>query len=446
MEVTDRMSDKDESRPLSRRELRLREMAAAGVTPDTESDPSTLGPDSEPQPPVSAVAADASAEDIEIPLFDENGRQRSRRELRELREQAVAARAAEAGDSSSAETPQNEEPLADTVAFDVISDQKLAAEEEAAASLTREAESGEAESGEPGEADEDEQPDPLIDLLEEATVADEEDEDTAEGHDLPADQAEPEPEPEDVNNDDVSIEDEVSVSVSADAATDEVDTADVVEHEDVDEADVAPSDDNMVSEPASPVSARPSIGYSFPDIAPLDEGQSVFDDPAIRLMGAPGGQSASVQTGDDFDDLISRAVAQEGAASTTNTSALILPSMPETDSLSGPLGETGELFITGSIDLPKSLGETGGHSSLHDSVDAELGDEFGFGEAPPVNDLMAPVAASRAVSARGSQGPLVAEATKDKSKLPVVLIATGGVLVLGAVGLIVWAATSGIFG
>ena len=59
---------------------------------------------------------------------------------------------------------------------------------------------------------------------------------------------------------------------------------------------------------------------------------------------------------------------------------------------------------------------------------------------------MAPVSASRAVSARGSQGPLVADASKDKSKMPVVLIATGGVLVLGAVGLIVWAATSGLFG
>ena len=60
--------------------------------------------------------------------------------------------------------------------------------------------------------------------------------------------------------------------------------------------------------------------------------------------------------------------------------------------------------------------------------------------------MMAPVSASRAVSARSAQGALVTEATKDKSKMPVVLIATGGVLVLGAAGLIVWAAASGLFG
>ena len=44
--------------------------------------------------------------------------------------------------------------------------------------------------------------------------------------------------------------------------------------------------------------------------------------------------------------------------------------MPEdTGGLTGPLGGTGELYVTGSLKLPKSLGETGGHSSLHDSIE-----------------------------------------------------------------------------
>jgi len=186
--------------------------------------------------------------------------------------------------------------------------------------------------------------------------------------------------------------------------------------------------------------------YSFPDIAPLDEGISVFDDPAMRVMGSSAPAQRPAPTGAGFDDLINRAVAQEGATSSTNTSALILPSFPETDALAGPLGGTGELYITGSIDLPKSLGETGGHSFLHDSVEVEPVDDLGFAESAPTSAIMAPVSASRAVSARVNQGPLVTEASKDKSKLPVVLIATGGVLVVGAVGLIIWAAASGLFG
>src|SRR5690606_24916676 len=105
--------------------------------------------------------------------------------------------------------------------------------------------------------------------------------------------------------------------------------------------------------------------YSFPDIQPPEEWRSVFDDPASRVVPEQG-------SGGDFDDLISRAVAQEGATGTTNTSALILPSMPDdTGGLSGPIGATGELYVTGSIDLPKSLGETGGHASIHDSIELD---------------------------------------------------------------------------
>src|SRR5690606_14566064 len=72
---------------------------------------------------------------------------------------------------------------------------------------------------------------------------------------------------------------------------------------------------------------KPSGEYSFPDIAPLDDGVSVFDDAATRLLGS--GETQPEQPQGDFDDLIHRAVAQEGATG-ASTSALILPSMPET--------------------------------------------------------------------------------------------------------------------
>ena len=452
------MTDQDESRPLSRREIRLREMAAAGVAPEET-----------PAPQAAAAAGDTAtdaSDDIEISLFDETGRQRSRRELRALREQALAERAAAQQEAASAveaepepepemvepdpaqaeaveperdpdpvevepepvepepepaaegphaEEAQPERVLPETVAFDVIADQQPEPANDFAALLHEiAAENASALSEAEVFAEPDRGPQPEI---------------AAE----PQVQAEPEVEPEAQTEPDAPAEPEIQAEPEIEAET-------VVEAE-AEAAPAAAAEDFEAHDYAAP-----SQGYSFPDIAPLDEGQSIFDDPALQVMNAQGAQTGP-DTGDGrgFDDLITRAVAQEGAASSTSTSALILPSMPETDGLSGPLGETGELFVTGSFELPKSLSETGGHAALHDSVEADPLDELGFAEATPTG-MMAPVSASRAVSARSVQGAFVAEATKDKSKMPVVLIATGGVLVLGAAGLIVWAAASGLFG
>ena len=186
---------------------------------------------------------------------------------------------------------------------------------------------------------------------------------------------------------------------------------------------------------------QPKETYSFPDIAPPEEWRSVFDDPATRNVPSPAEEPQG-----DFDDLISRAVAQEG--STNGTSALILPTMPEdTGGLTGPLGATGELYVTGSLRLPKSLGETGGHVSLHDSAEidpitgAETVDEHGTVAGP------APVSARHAVSARVVSGvPAVAKPTKERTKLPLVLGLTGGGLLVVVVGLGIWGASNGMFG
>lgn len=467
------MSDQDESRPLTRRELRLREMAAAGAEPEAPEPVVEAAPVETPGDAAEAVASSADEAEIEISLFDENGRMRSRRELRELRaqaeERAAAEAAAETGSAVEAEAVVEAEAAVET---DAAVEPSAGEQPEAAQAETEEAESEavEAEAGEQvevqsepaGEAENETEaaPEPIVEPelaegLEQLGFE-------QPGADAPG--SEPKPETQQASEEplaetvafdviaeeqavetepavtgEVILEDEQDVAVAEEIAAEE-ETAEAGAPEE-------PAAEERSPEPVpEPVPAQPSQGYSFPDIAPLDEGQSVFDDPAIRMMGAAGAQQAAEPAGGDFDELINRAVAQEGASSTSNTAALILPNMPESEGLAGPLGDTGELFITGSIDLPKSLGETGGHSALHDSVEIEPLDELGISETAPAGGGMAPVSASRAVSARGSQGPLVADASKDKSKMPVVLIATGGVLVLGAVGLIVWAATSGLFG
>ncbi|QIM18374.1 hypothetical protein G7066_06425 [Leucobacter coleopterorum] len=200
------------------------------------------------------------------------------------------------------------------------------------------------------------------------------------------------------------------------------------------------------SDPEPAADTNSTAAYSFPDIQPPEEWRSVFDDPTSRTTPMPGKRN---EGSGDFDDLISRAVAQEGAAGTSNTSALILPAMPDdTGGLKGPLGGTGELYLTGSIELPKSLGETGGHSALHDSIEMDpiIGAEVPESQIT-ADQGPAPVAARHAVSARVVSGaPVVAKPTKEHSKLPLVLALTGGGLLVVVVGFGVWGATNGMFG
>jgi len=414
------MSEHDENRPLTRRELRLREMAAAGV----EAEEAARAPGRGEQ---AATTGPAEVPQIEIPLVDENGRLRSRRELRELRAQAEAALMAASGPASA--TPETFPPAGEREAEETPEEEPAKRPDEVESSPEAAQPSSEtvqppSETVQPpSEAAQPATSGQQSPFLPPSEVEDEPIDDTAQpvpGFENPQPASEPESEGD-------------ADATDAPAAP-QADDAELADRADL--AGDAPA-------PESPADT-PTQQYSFPDIAPIDEGQPVFDDPALRVMGGNAEKIEPAPTG-GFDDLINRAVAQENGSG-ASTSALILPTMPDQDGLVGPLGETGELYITGSIDLPKSLGETGGHASIHDSVEVEPFDELGFTEPTPTGAVMAPVSASRAVSARASQGPLVAEASKDKSKLPVILISTGGVLVLGAIGLVVWAATSGLFG
>lgn len=459
------MSESDEGRPLSRRERRLREMAEAGMLSAEEA-------------PVEEPRAAVSLDEPEISPLNPDGTPRSRRELRELREQALAERRQAEEAEFDLEKTQAfslediEEATATGGAEEVLgADEGLRADEGLGAAAA-EAEAVETEfavvDGGPGgprtvEAE----------IIAEGATTESLAEDAADDADLEellGDLAAPETEALDLDLDLESVEsdggadaavtghadarftddefaDDEAVSAEAEVAEAREETVETEEPET--EHPGAERHDDPASEAREPDAAAgeqhgDALGepaYSFPDITPLDEGGSVFDDPAVRVSGTAPAQ------GGDFDDLISRAVAQEGAASPTNASALILPDMGHTGQLSGPLGETGELFITGSIELPKSLGETGGHSALLDSVQGDP-DEFALGEAPASNrdsGIIAPVSAARAVSARSTAASVVAAPEKEKSRLPIALIATGGGLLVVIAGLGIWAAATGFF-
>lgn len=385
------MSD-EADRPLTRRERRLRDLEETGGVPAVDLSASPAAPST-----AAGSTAAASEDEIEISPLNDDGTPRSRRELRELRDRALAALAASKAAEAAAAEPQ--QPTS-----------------------TETAAESESEGLDPSL--EETQPFSLADLRE---IADDqaaaESAEAGDGHGGAAD----------------SDDDAESASEADDASASE-ELLDVDVDVDVDDVD----DEASASEESAETNApeEPKKSYTFPDIAPLDESISVYDDPALR---AASGASAA-EAGGDFDELISRAVAQEGAASTTNSSALILPNLPDTGELTGRIGETGELFITGSIELPKSLGETGSHAPLHDSLEGDHLDELGLGEIPTSDDLNSPVAAKRAVSAVSAGDAIVAQETKEQSKLPLVLILTGGGLVVAVGALLIWGASAGMFG
>ncbi|TFC15285.1 hypothetical protein E3O19_09185 [Cryobacterium algoritolerans] len=134
-----------------------------------------------------------------------------------------------------------------------------------------------------------------------------------------------------------------------------------------------------------------------------------------------------------FDQLMSRGISAGGIPTTTN--ALILPLIPHQGTTSGPLTSTGEIMITGSIDLPRSLGSTGAHPNLFDS--AEMDHMLDQLDESGHHSDVAPVSASRAVSTHASTRGVMAPPAKRGVTLPTVLTITVGVLALGVVALFI---------
>lgn len=211
--------------------------------------------------------------------------------------------------------------------------------------------------------------------------------------------------------------------LSADIAADEADVIAEISADDVD-GDLDGVDDAAAEEPA--------VSYSFPDITPLEEERSVFDDNSPH----------KADTG--FDNLITKAVSDEGGASTSSASALILPESPVTQDITNTINATGQIYVSGGIQLPKSYAETGGHDSLQDFIGLEDDDHRG---EHTTDSGTSPVSALSAVSSQHAQGAASFEKSpRDKSKKPLLFAVSGGVLVLISAGVVYWGATQGLFG
>jgi len=159
---------------------------------------------------------------------------------------------------------------------------------------------------------------------------------------------------------------------------------------------------------------------------------------------APTGSHWSVgihDVDDPFENTFSREVGS--TASLSNTNALVLPEMPRV-SIAGPVAGTGEIIITGMVDLPRVVSSTGTMPTVHESPDID--DLFEPGDLVAAPSDAAPVSALKAVSRHtGSFGVMATGKGPSSNTVTTILVATTVVMAVVAIGLFVLAAVNGLF-
>jgi hypothetical protein len=149
-------------------------------------------------------------------------------------------------------------------------------------------------------------------------------------------------------------------------------------------------------------------------------------------------------TNDPFENTFSREVGL--AASSTHTNALVLPEMPSVK-IGGAVSGTGEIIITGMIDLSSTIAVSGVRPAVHESpgLDDFFDDFDDFDREAAPNDS-APVSALDAVGSYATPlGLLTPSPQPARNTLTTVLIASTVGMAAIAIGLFVVAAVNGLF-
>jgi hypothetical protein len=125
---------------------------------------------------------------------------------------------------------------------------------------------------------------------------------------------------------------------------------------------------------------------------------------------------------DTFPPGMSRGFASGSTGSTP--ASLVLPAVPNPSELSYSLS-TGEILVTGSIDLPRSLGATGAHpDTLDDAIDHLLDAD----DEDMKTTGSTPVRAIRAVSSHTSTRGMIAARKPSGNRLPMILMVSASAM------------------
>ncbi|PYY62681.1 hypothetical protein DEJ17_02365 [Curtobacterium sp. MCSS17_011] len=189
--------------------------------------------------------------------------------------------------------------------------------------------------------------------------------------------------------------------------------------------DAEDDDTNEVPLP-DPATEAPKVPAAF---------QRPTEPKPVTTAFAPPAGHWSQQAHDSNDSEVHDAETGTRRVAVTNTNAIILPNSALADP-TGALNATGEVILTGSIDLPASLSSTGSHRPIDGAeVDRLLEQQ----DEQPETDA-SPVRASRAVSSHTSTRQVVLAAAKPKeSRTPLILGVTVGAVGLAAAGVIITA-------
>lgn len=174
--------------------------------------------------------------------------------------------------------------------------------------------------------------------------------------------------------------------------------------------------------------ARPSADGFFTAMAEFD----AITNPSQPITGSsrPVGHWSTQADLDDLLQVPETIINRRVGSGSTTTHALVLPSIPGGSDIRGALTGTGEIILTGSINLPHLLAATGMTGQLeHDGIDSL----FDLHDSEAITTDSQPVRAARAVSTRPS-GHGVTHTVKPKGTraLTVLLIAAASMAVVVA--------------
>jgi hypothetical protein len=178
--------------------------------------------------------------------------------------------------------------------------------------------------------------------------------------------------------------------------------------------------------------AQASAGLEGPD-APATGPQPQMARQERPYTPPAGHWSVQAQYKDDeelpFEGMLGRSV----GTSSGSTNALIMSKDPHPNLFSA-VNSTGEIMITGSLDLPRILSSTGAPSEQYDS--SEIDRLFEASQEEHHTADVAPVRAARAVSTHTSTRSVVSPRKSRGAMLPTVLAITAALMALGVVGLL----------
>ncbi|MGY3263386.1 hypothetical protein [Frigoribacterium sp. 2355] len=184
--------------------------------------------------------------------------------------------------------------------------------------------------------------------------------------------------------------------------------------------------------PSRPVSSAPRPSGNGPS-------RDQRDDSSDAAPVVPSGHWSTQSDEPDAESVPGRQL----GTSTGQQNALILTDAQVAD-VTGALNATGEIIITGSIDLPRSLASTGSQARIDNSDMDRILEQ---GDAEQASSDAEPVRASRAISTHTSTRAVVLAASQPKGNhLPLILGISGGVVGLGIIGLIIGGFATGVLG